>query len=100
MVFFWWKLLGLIDDNTERTITKFSQNVQELTVLDAISARLFMLITTANNLQVITIGNAYLYARRDFKTNIALLPLPAAYRDFTVDYYRWPAGSMLCSLIS
>jgi hypothetical protein len=28
--------MGLIDDNTERTITKFPQNVQELTVLAAL----------------------------------------------------------------
>ncbi len=76
------------------------KNVQELTVLDAISARLLMLITTVNNLQVITIGNAYLYAKSDLKTDIALSPLPAANRDFTVAYYLWPTGSMLCSLIS
>jgi hypothetical protein len=68
--------------------------------MKSISARLLMLITTANNLQVITIGNAYLYAKSDLKTDVALSPLPAAYRDFTVAYYLWPTGSMLCSLIS
>jgi hypothetical protein len=59
-----------------------------------------MLITTANNLQVITIGNAYLYAKSDLKTDVALSPLPAVYPDFTVAYYLWPTGSMLCSIIS
>jgi hypothetical protein len=42
--------------------------------MKSISARLLMLITTANNLQVITgdIGNAYLYAKSDLETAVAL----------------------------